>query len=73
MIKDKNVVSYIGLNQKWSSTKVKATNDYIVLNRKLFTSFGKKFYCINSGILFPDVDIHREIKYPITTFFENYF
>ena len=61
-------VPYIGLNQKWSAAKVEATGDNIVLNRKLFTSFGGSFYCNNSDIVCPDPDIHRGIKYPMTTF-----
>ena len=68
MIKVENVVPYIGLNQKWSAAKFEATNDYIVLNRKLFTRFGENFYCNSSDILFPDLDIHRGIEYPMTTF-----
>ena len=48
MIKVGDVVPYTGLNQKWSARKVEATGDYIVLNRKLFTSFGGNFYCSSS-------------------------
>ena len=33
------VVSYIGLNQKWSVDRVEATSDHIIVDRKFFTSF----------------------------------
>ena len=50
MIRLKVDVPYTGLNQKWSAAKVEATGNHIVLNRKLFTSFGRKFYCNSSSI-----------------------
>ena len=62
------VVPYIGLSHKWSAAKVKATGDHIVLNKKLFTSFGGNFYCNSSDIIFHDPDIHWGIENPMTTF-----
>ena len=66
MIKVGEVVPYIGLNQKWSVANVEATGDHIVLNRKLFISFGGNFYC--SDIVFLNPDIHRRIEYTMTAF-----
>ena len=68
MIKVKVLVPYIGLNQKWSATKVEATSDHIVLDRKLFTSFGENFHCDSSDILFPDPDIHGWVENLMTNF-----
>ena len=68
MINVKDVIPYIGLNQKWSAAKVEATGYHIVWNRKLFTSFGENLYCNSSDILFPDLDIYRGINYSMTTF-----
>ena len=62
MIRLEVVISYIGLNQKWSAAKVEVTGDHIVLNRKPFTSFGGNFYCNSFDILFPDTDIHRGLN-----------
>ena len=50
MIKLEVVVPCIGLSKKWSAAKGEATGDHIVLNRKLFTSFGGNFYCYSSDI-----------------------
>ena len=68
MIRLEVVFPYIILSQNWSAAKVEATGDQIVLNRKLFTSFGGNFYCNSSDILFSDPDMHRRIEYPMTTF-----
>ena len=68
MIRLEVVVFYIGLNQNWSAEKVEATGDHIVLNRKLFTSFGENFYCNCSDVCFLYPYIHRGIEYPMTTF-----
>ena len=62
MIKVGEVFFYIGLNQKWSAAKVEATGDHIVLNRKLFTSFGGNLNCNSSDILFFNLDIYRGIN-----------
>ena len=62
------VVLYIGLNQKWSATKVEATGDHIVVNRKFFTNFGANFHYDKSDILLPDPDIQGWVKYPMTLF-----
>ena len=63
MIKVEDVVPYICINQIWSAAKVEATGDHLVLNRKLFTSFGANFYCNSFDILFSDLDIHQGIEY----------
>ena len=49
--------------------KVKVTNDYIVLNWKLVTSFSGNFHCKSSDILFSDLDIQGWVKYQMTHFF----
>ena len=68
MIRLNVVAPYIGLNQKWSAVKIEATGDNIVLNSKLFTSFGKIFYCNSIDILFPDSHVHLGIENPIIVF-----
>ena len=73
MIKVVVVVSYIGLNQKWSAAKVEATGDHIVMDRKLFTSFSRNFHCDYSDICFPDPDIHRWVENPMTYFLKRTF
>ena len=62
------MVSYIGLSQKWSAARVEATGNHIILERKLFSSFGKNFICDSCDILFLDPDIQRWVEYPMTLF-----
>ena len=52
MIKVWVFVPYKGLTQKWSAAKINATGYHIVLDRKLFTSFGWNFNSDSSDIFF---------------------
>ena len=67
------MVPYIGLSQKWSAAKVKATYHHIVLDWKLFTSLGGNVHCDSSDIYFFDPDIQRRVKYPMTHFLKVIF
>lgn len=66
MIRHYVEILYINLSQKWSTAKVKALTDYIVLNKKSFISFVENCHCNTFDFVFQTY-IQKRIDYLITS------